>query len=341
MIDATRSHARRNPLNGEWVLVSPRRLDRPWHGQVDAAEPVSLPAHDPDCALCPGNERASGSRNADYKGPFVFDNDFPALDAASGAASASQSLLERRPEAGRCRVICYSGRHDLRFATMDPAGRVQALDAMIGQFVELDREAGIAYVTVFENRGRMMGCSNPHPHAQVWATSSVPTEPARESAAQADYFDRHGRQLLLDYAMQESEDGSRVVASVPHWLAVVPYWATWPYELLLLPTRAVQAPDELDAAEVGQLAATLGGALEGLEALFRTAAPYSMGFHPRPSDGGDHRGWQFHVHVCPPLLRSATVRKHLVGFEMFGQPQRDLTPEDAAANLREAMARAG
>jgi UDPglucose--hexose-1-phosphate uridylyltransferase len=339
--DMTKSHARRNLLTGEWVLVSPRRLDRPWHGLVDDPDAGSQPAHDPDCALCPGNERANGARNADYAGPFVFDNDFPALDIDSEAATPSHPLLERRPETGRCRVICYSDRHDLRFATMDAASRIRALDAMFRQFAELDRESGIAYVTLFENRGRMMGCSNPHPHAQVWATSSVPTEAVKESVTQADYFERHGRPLLLDYAASEAEDGSRVVLSEPHWLAVVPYWATWPYELLLLPTRALQAPDELDAAEVAALAATLGGALEALETLFRAAVPYSMGFHPRPSDGGDHRGWQFHLHVYPPLLRSAAVRKHLVGFEMLAQPQRDLTPEDAAANLRRAMVGSG
>ena len=340
MNDSTKSHARRNPLTGEWVLVSPRRLDRPWQGQVDDPDAEVLAAHDPGCALCPGNERAGGKRNADYSGPFVFDNDFPALDAERAVGDSSHPLFQSRSEAGRCRVICYSERHDLRFATMDHTGRLQALEAMFGQFVELDREPDVAYVTVFENRGRMMGCSNPHPHAQVWATSSVPTEAAREASAQGDYFEQHGRPLLLDYAANEAEDGRRLVISESRWLAVVPYWATWPYELLLVPTRAVQAPDELDAADVEALATTLGGALEALEAWFRAAVPYSMGFHPRPSDGGDHPGWQFHVHVYPPLLRSATIRKHLVGFEMLAQPQRDLTPEDAAANLRKAAAAA-
>ena len=205
----------------------------------------------------------------------------------------------------------------------------------------LDRRPDIAYVTAFENRGRMMGCSNPHPHAQVWATSNVPTEAARELDSQREYFDVHGKPLLLDYVATERTDGSRLIVDGEHWLVVVPYWAVWPYETLVIPRRAVQAPDALRSGEIDGLAAALGTTLQAYERLFNASVPYSMGFHPRPSDGGPHPGWQFHIHIYPPLLRSATVRKHLVGFEMLGQPQRDLTPEAAAANLRRSLQDAG
>jgi UDPglucose--hexose-1-phosphate uridylyltransferase len=341
MSDSSKSHSRRNPLTDEWILVSPQRLERPWQGQVDDVEPEDLPPHDPHCPLCPGNTRANGVRNPDYAGPFVFENDFPALVAQNDDRHEDDPLFERRPETGSCRVICYAARHDLRLATMSDADRRLALEAMIGQFTELDRDPDIAYVTVFENRGRMMGCSNPHPHAQAWATSSIPTEATREMTSQRDYFERHGRPLLLDYAVKETATASRVIVDNEHWLSVVPYWATWPYETLLVPRRAVQAPDDLNAGEVRALSSVLGKTLQAYERLFQTSVPYSLGFHPRPSDGEAYPGWQFHIHIYPPLLRSATVQKHMVGFEMLGQPQRDLTPEDAAANLRGALAKTG
>jgi len=337
MSDADRSHSRRNPLTGEWLLVSPQRLSRPWLGQVEEAEPEVLPGHDSDCALCPGNTRANGARNPDYEGAFAFDNDFPALTAESESAGSDHPLFESRPETGHCRVICYTGRHDLRLATMDNAARTLALEKIIDEFAQLDRRPDIGYVTAFENRGRMMGCSNPHPHAQVWATSNVPAEAARELESQRRYFDAHRKSLLLDYVAAETAEGSRLVVDEEHWLVVVPYWAVWPYETLVIPRRALQAPDELRPVEIENLAAALGTILQACERLFNASVPYSMGFHPRPSDGRPHPEWQFHIHIYPPLLRSATVRKHLVGFEMLGQPQRDLTPEAAAANLRRSL----
>lgn len=332
------SHSRRNPLTGEWVLVSPQRLQRPWQGQVDDVETEDLPQHDPECPLCPGNERANGARNPDYAGPYVFENDFPALMAQSEGDHVDDPLFAHRPERGSCHVICYTARHDLRLATMRGADRQTAIEAMVRQFSDLDQDPDVAYVTVFENRGRMMGCSNPHPHAQAWATSSIPTEVARETASQQAYFEQHGRSLLLDYVAKETATAGRVLVDDEHWLSVVPYWATWPYETLLVPRRAVQAADDLNAEEIRALSGVLGTTLAAYEGLFRTAVPYSMGFHSRPSDGVAYPGWQFHIHIYPPLLRSATVRKHMVGFEMLGQPQRDLTPEEAAANLRRALA---
>jgi len=331
------SHARRNPLTDEWVLVSPHRLLRPWQGQLEEIEAESLPQYDAECYLCPGNERADGNTNPDYRGAFTFDNDFPALTDVSDIDATSHPLFEARPESGCCRVLCYTERHDLRLATMDKAGRSAALNVMIAEFSSLDRRDDIAYVQVFENRGNLMGCSNPHPHAQVWATSNLPTEPAKELRSQLEYWQEKGTVLLDDYLEAELGNGERVVIESEHAVAVVPYWAVWPFETLLLPRRVVASPDELEAEEVADLANVLGAVLAGYDALFKVAAPYSLGLHPRPSDNQPHPEWQFHIHIYPPLLRSATIRKHFVGFEMLGMPQRDLTPEVAAKKLKQAI----
>jgi UDPglucose--hexose-1-phosphate uridylyltransferase len=333
------SHARRNPLTGEWVLVSPHRLQRPWQGQVETPEAADLPAYDPGCYLCPGNSRANDQKNPDYQGTFVFDNDFPALTPESDIAETSSSLFQARPESGRCRVICYTERHNLRLATMSDAQLITAMAAIIDEFSLLDQQDGIGYVQVFENRGAMMGCSNEHPHAQVWATENLPSEVAKELSAQSDYFAEHDSPLLVDYLAAELDEDSRVIFSSEYFVAMVPYWATWPYEALILPRRLVAAPDELFGHEIADLAVTLRTVLSSYDALFLTSAPYSMGLHARPSDGAPHPEWQFHVHIYPPLLRSATVRKHQVGFEMLGMPQRDLTPEVAAEVLRGVIQR--
>lgn len=304
---------------------------------MEAAESASLPGYDPDCYLCPGNQRANGESNPQYSGAFVFDNDFPALTPSSDMTAQSQALLRARPESGCCRVICYTERHDQRLATMDLAGLNAAFNAMIDEFAVLDARHEIAYVQVFENRGQMMGCSNPHPHAQVWATSDIPTEPAKELAAQTEYFQQHGSALLIDYLEAELASGERLVIDSEHSVALLPWWAVWPFETLLLPRRQLAAPNDLRAAEIADLAAVLGRVLAAYDRMFGVAAPYSLGLHPRPSDGEAHPEWQFHIHIYPPLLRSSTIRKHLVGFEMLGMPQRDLTPEIAAAKLRQSI----
>lgn len=322
-------------------MVSPNRLQRPWQGQVESSEAELLPRYDPGCYLCPGNQRANGDTNPDYAGPFTFANDFPALSAHSDIEEQPSRFFEARSEAGTCRVICYTERHDLRLATMNRKQTVVALGAMIDQFSELDQRADIGYVQLFENRGAMMGCSNPHPHAQVWATSNVPSEPAKELRTQLAYFQEHRSSLLLDYLDDELADGGRIVAANEHVVAMVPYWAVWPYETMLLPRRAVAAADELDAAERAGLADVLRAVLVSYDQLFKCPTPYSMGFHARPSDAGPHPEWQFHVHIYPPLLRSATIRKHLVGFEMLSMPQRDLTPELAAERLRLSLSDKG
>ena len=337
MSTTDQSHSRRNALTGEWVLVSPQRLQRPWQGQLETVVPDDLPEYDSACYLCPGNARANGEMNPDYKGAFAFDNDFPALTETSDIDLQDHPLLETRSESGCCRVLCYTERHDLRLATMDEQGLVAAMDAMVAEFRELDSRDDIGYVQVFENRGKTMGCSNPHPHAQIWATSDLPQEPAKELRSQVEYWQANGSVLLDDYLATELSNNERVVVASEHAVAVVPYWAVWPFETLIVPRRVVAAPDELDSGELAGLAVVLGKVLAGYDTMFGVPAPYSLGLHPRPSDGQAHPEWQFHIHVYPPLLRSASIRKHLVGFEMLGMPQRDLTPEVAAQKLRDAM----
>ena len=334
------SHARRNQLTGEWVLVSPHRTLRPWQGQIERSDSEVGSAYDAECYLCPSNERANGINNPDYSGAFVFENDFSALSSVSDVGVSANALFEARPEAGCCRVICYSERHDLRLATMSIESIARSLNAISAEFCELDAKDDYAYVQVFENRGSMMGCSNSHPHAQVWATESLPNEPAKELASQRAYFTAHSTPLLIDYLQAELADGSRVVSANEHFVVLVPYWAVWPFETLILPRNRLSSIGELQAEEIRGLAESLKSVLSTYDELFEVPAPYSLGLHPRPSDGAAHPEWQFHVHIYPPMLRSASVRKHLVGFEMLGMPQRDLTPEVAAEKMRSAGPRA-
>ena len=331
------SHSRLNLLTREWVLVSPHRTSRPWQGRLEGADEVSGAEYDPSCYLCPGNDRANDNRNPQYVGTYSFDNDFPALSPESRIDASGSELFIARPESGYCRVICYTEKHNLRLATMQFGEIVAAIGAMNDAFIALDGEDGIQYVQIFENRGQMMGCSNQHPHAQVWATEHLPVEPAKELASQAAWLKEKGTVLLADYLAAEVAAGRRIVDLNEHFAALVPWWATWPYEILILPQRVFSAPDEMTDDEIRGLAGTLKNVLSGYDNLFDTAGPYSMGFHPRPSDSKAHQEWLFHIHIYPPLLRSATIRKHLVGFEMLGMPQRDLTPEVAAERLREAI----
>ena len=333
----THSHRRQNLLTGEWVLVSPQRTQRPWQGQLEDTNPEPGPAFDPGCYLCAGNVRANGEYNPAYKGPFAFDNDFPALSADSEFEPDQQPLFHSRPESGRCRVVCFSEKHNLPLADMRIDEVSLALQFLVKEFKQLDKQPGISYVQIFENRGQMMGCSNPHPHAQIWATSGIPVEVDKELHCQQIYLETLGRPLLMDYLAAELEDGSRLVCSNSEAVSMVPYWATWPFETLLIPRRPITAPDEMSTKELRGFAGVLKTTLQACDRLFGTSTPYSMGFHPRPSDGKEHPEWQFHAHIYPPLLRSASIRKHMVGFEMLGMPQRDLTPEAAAERLRSAI----
>jgi UDPglucose--hexose-1-phosphate uridylyltransferase len=331
------SHRRQNLLTGEWVLVSPQRTQRPWQGQV---EPVQRPAdveYDAQCYLCPGNRRAAGRENPLYEGPYAFDNDFPALSPAADLATAGTELLKVAGEHGHCRVVCFSHRHDRHLADMSVEEITGVLGFLAEECRQLDSLDDCQYVQAFENRGAMMGCSNPHPHAQVWATGSLPNEPAKELRAQREYYEARGRSLLIDYLDNELRDGTRVLASNDHAVSLVPFWANWPFETLLMPREPAGALHDLSHDRLAGFAAVLRTTLLACDRLFDTPMPYSMGYHPRPGDGLEHPEWHFHAHIYPPLLRSATIRKHMVGFEMLGMSQRDLTAEVAAERLRAAL----
>ena len=330
------SHRRLNPLTGEWVVVSPHRMQRPWQGQREAKAASAALAHDPNCYLCPGNLRAGGARNPDYPHTFVFDNDFPALKADAPTDGESDGLLVAEGEPGLCRVLCFSPRHDLTLSGMTVADIERVVDVWIEETITLGNLPDIASVQIFENRGEMMGASNPHPHGQIWATRHPPNELEKETHRQGDYLLQHGRPLLLDYLEQELKDGERVVLGNDHFCVLVPFWATWPFETMILPRRRIGGFDEMSAGEKTSLAEALSELTKRYDKLFDAPFPYSMGFHQKPTDGALHAEWQMHAHFYPPLLRSATIRKFMVGFEMLGSPQRDLTPEAAAARLRDA-----
>ncbi|RVT49419.1 UDP-glucose--hexose-1-phosphate uridylyltransferase [Rubrivivax albus] len=334
-------HRRRNPLTGRWVLVSPHRAKRPWQGAQEAAPDSPRLTHDPACYLCAGNLRVNGERNPDYRGPYVFDNDFAALTAdtpAPAADAAPDPLYDLQPARGISRVICFSPDHARTLPELSLAEVRAVVDTWATQCEDLGRHW--RWVQVFENKGEMMGCSNPHPHGQVWASGHVPDEPAAEDASQATYVAQHGRSMLLDLADRELASGERVVVANADWLAIVPWWATWPFETLLLPRFAVQRLPQLTATQRDSLAAALRELTARYDNLFQCAFPYSMGWHGAPFSSGpveppdSTAHWQLHAHFYPPLLRSATVRKFMVGFEMLAQAQRDLTPEQAAARLR-------
>src|SRR6476661_7436362 len=330
-------HRRRNALTGEWVLVSPHRMRRPWQGQVEAQPAEHRLAYDPSCYLCPGNPRAGGEHNPDYTTTFVFDNDFAALlPAAVGGEpdAAPDELLVARAESGICRVICFSPRHDLSLPELQPAELRRVVDVWTEEYLALGARDDIAHVQIFENKGQVMGSSNPHPHGQIWAQSSVPREPALESLRQREHFDRQHRTLLSDYLALELRTGERIVCSNDGFVALVPFWAVWPFETIVVSRRPVAHLGDLTDAERDQLADIVKRLTTRYDNLFGISFPYSAGIHQAPTDGMAHPEWHLHLHFYPPLLRSATVRKFLVGYEMLGEPQRDLTAETAAERLR-------
>jgi UDPglucose--hexose-1-phosphate uridylyltransferase len=331
-----RPHQRHNPLLQEWVTVSPQRSRRPWQGAQEAPSPPSAPAYDPDCYLCPGNERTGGHRNPEYRGPWSFDNDFPALEAGSapshGWKTPADPLHQIRPAAGICRVVCFSPRHDLHLATLPEAAVEQVVELWSYQYRDLIARPGIAHVQIFENRGPLMGASNPHPHCQIWADGTSPTIPAREQAAFAAW---QGGCLLCDYAAGELDDGSRLVFCEGEVVCLVPFWATWPFEVMLLSPNHRADLAQLDPPARRDWARAMRRLVAAYDRLFGVPFPYSMGIHQRPREA---LPFHLHAHYYPPLLRSATVRKFMVGYEMLAQAQRDVTPEAAAERLRQVAA---
>ncbi len=326
-------HRRYNALTGEWVLVSPHRTKRPWQGQVEKSVQDSRPEYDPACYLCPGNERAGEAVNPTYRSTFVFNNDFSALLSDTPPTKETNTpLLQTESALGTCRVICFSPRHNLTLPEMAVADIRQVVDVWAGQVAELGQDH--RWVQIFENKGAVMGCSNPHPHGQVWASNFLPNEPAKEEAQQRVYYAQHNTPLLVDYVELETKQKSRIVVENKHWLAVVPYWAVWPFETLLLPRRHILRLPDLTDAERDACADIFKRILTRYDNLFEVSFPYSMGWHGAPTDADNYVHWQLHAHFYPPLLRSATVKKFLVGYEMLAQAQRDLTAEQAADRLR-------
>ena len=335
-------HRRLNPLTNEWIVVSPHRATRPWQGEVAKLATTAEPPYDPTCYLCPGNARVGGTRNPAYKSTFVFDNDFAALKpniTHERFDLENKNLLVAEAEPGICRVMCFSPRHDLTLATMSTAEIEPVVTTWIDQFRDLGSRDNVNHVQIFENRGSMMGASNPHPHCQIWGTYSIPEVPAKELLAQKNYWQAHHTCLLCDYLQLEHQQKVRIVSENDGFVALVPFWAVWPFEVLITSRRHFGSMLDLTPNEVRSLSAILKQVTSIYDKVFDTPFPYSMGFHQSLTDklGTDnsaHPEWHFHAHFYPPLLRSATIRKFMVGFEMLGTPQRDITPEIAAERLR-------
>ncbi len=334
-------HRRFNPLTREWVLVSPHRSERPWRGRTEPAVSPATVAYDPGCYLCPGNERAGGASNPNYTSTFVFTNDFAALtpdvhppDVPTRHDEGGRALILAESEAGICRVVCFSPRHDLTLARMSVEEILRVVDLWVEQYSELGSLPYINYVQIFENRGEMMGCSNPHPHGQIWANQTIPNEPQKEQAAQQAYAEKNGVCLLCDYLQMEAQAQTRVIFENEHFTTLVPFWAIWPFEVMVICKRHVRDLLALDRPARASLAEMLKMLTTRYDNLFETPFPYSMGFHQAPTNGNAHPEWHLHAHFYPPLLRSATIRKFMVGYELLASPQRDITPEAAAAMLR-------
>jgi UDPglucose--hexose-1-phosphate uridylyltransferase len=328
-------HRRWNPLLREWVLVSPHRTQRPWLGQVATSVAAPQIEYDPECYLCPGNSRAGGARNPAYTGTHVFDNDYAALLPDTPAWEVDQSgLIVARGERGICRVVCFSPRHDLTIPRMQTAEVRAVIDVWAEQYREIGGLPWVRHVQIFENRGALMGASNPHPHCQIWANETIPNVPTRELTAQTEYLEAREKCLLCSYLAIEQNDRERIVTENENFVALVPYWAVWPFETMILGRRHAGSLADFSDAERNDLAAIMRSLTIRYDNLFTTAFPYTMGFHQQPTDGLPHPEWHFHAHYFPPLLRSATVQKFMVGYEMLGSPQRDITAEAAATHLR-------
>ena len=338
-------HRRYNPLINEWVLVSPHRAKRPWQGQNEKVASDALPEYDPTCYLCPGNVRANGVANPDYEASFVFENDFAALKQeeiffkesikdSSFSEQAKQTFFKAKPERGISRVVCFSPKHNLTLPEMTIEGIKNIIETWQKEYIDLGKIDYINYVQIFENKGSVMGCSNPHPHGQIWAQSSLPTEVEKTQKNLKAYYDLHQSNLLQDYLQEELKLNERIVIENAHFVALVPFWAIWPYETMIISKRHFGKITDFTSEETIAFATILKQLTTKYDNLFETSFPYSSGIHQTPTDGESHPEWQFHMHFYPPLLRSATVKKFMVGYEMLGESQRDITPEKSALQLK-------
>lgn len=327
-------HRRYNILTGEWILVSPHRTKRPWQGKLEKVVGEERPSYDPDCFLCPGNVRASGDKNPDYKKPYTFRNDFSALLPEGSHEEMNDGLLTAKAETGICRVVCFSPDHSLTLPVMETEAIVQVVKKWKEEYADLGGREDINYVQIFENKGEMMGCSNQHPHGQIWSQYSIPVEVEKKTGHQKKYWEKEGRSLLSDYIKQELEHKERLLIENEHFVALVPYWAVWPYETMIVPKKHLQHIGQLNSEEEAGFAEIIKKLTIKYDNLFQTSFPYSSGIHQAPTDGREHEEWHFHMSFYPPLLRSKTVKKFMVGYEMFAGPQRDITAEQAAETLR-------
>ncbi len=329
------THKRLNLLTGEWILVSPHRAKRPWQGKVEKLSSTNKPQYDPDCYLCPGNKRAGGIKNPEYKLTFVFDNDFRAiLPDTKLEEFNSKNLLIAKGEPGTCRVVCFSPRHDLTLADMEMNDIKHVVDVWQREYLELGGKDFINYVQIFENKGEMMGCSNPHPHGQIWAQYSIPVEPQKEMDRFNEYQAENHSCLLCDYLKHELELKQRTIFQNDSFAVLVPFWAVWPFEAMIVSKNHLRSLNDFGEAEKHHFAEAIKNLTTKYDLLFETSFPYSAGIHQSPTDGNEHNEWHFHMHFYPPLLRSATVKKFMVGYEMLANPQRDITPELSAERLR-------
>lgn len=334
---SSRPHRRYNPLKDEWILVSPQRTKRPWQGKQENVQKEKRPIYDPQCYLCPENIRANGEKNPLYTSTFVFQNDFPAMksDRVGTQQKNPSVLLHSETVKGECRVVCFSPRHDLTLTDMQTDETQNVINTWINQVNDLKKEYD--WIQIFENKGKMMGCSNPHPHGQIWASNFIPNEIAKEDKQQKKYYETHKSNLLEDYAHEELKIQERIVLESNGWIAIVPFWAVWPFETILLPKKHIVSLTDLSIEEQKDLANIMKKLLKAYDKLFQTPMPYSMGWHFAPFNKSDCTHWQLHAHYYPPLLRSANVKKFMVGYEMLAEPQRDITSEQAASQLRKLV----
>ncbi|REG89205.1 UDP-glucose--hexose-1-phosphate uridylyltransferase [Winogradskyella sediminis] len=331
------SHKRYNILTGEWVLVSPHRAKRPWQGQNEEISADDRPAHDPSCYLCAGNTRINGEQNPDYKDVFVFTNDFAALQSTSKTFSVNDGLFKAESEQGICKVICFSPDHSKSLADMAVEDINKVVATWQKEYTVLGAEPIINYVQIFENKGAVMGCSNPHPHGQIWSQSTLPNEVEKKDHQQQAYFDKNQTSLLGDYLEQELEVKERIIFENEHFVVLTPFWAVWPFETMIVPKRSQKNITELSEDESLSFSEAISKITKAYDKLFNCSFPYSSGIHQAPTNGKPNAHWHWHMSFYPPLLRSATVKKFMVGYEMFGSPQRDITAEQAVARLRDLI----